>query len=354
MSSDLHIDGVTKHFGDVHAVDDVSFTVEEGQFLTLLGPSGCGKTTTLRMIAGFETPTEGRVALGDRDVTDEKPYQRPTSMVFQSYALFPHKNVGENVGFGLKMREVPLEERERRVSEMLELVELPGTEDRSIDELSGGQQQRIALARALITEPEVLLLDEPLGALDLKLRKSMQVELKDLQEELGITFVYVTHDQEEALTMSDEIIILNDGRIEQRGTPAEIYESPRTRFVAEFIGDTNLLDGTYVETEAGARLESGGVDFPVERTERVDDGASISVSVRPEKIVLDRAVDEGVRLGGTVEDVIYQGNVAKVHVRVGGIELVSERQVMDSIDLPTPGSDCTISWKTEHADVLIQ
>ncbi len=351
MTSDLHVENVTKDFGDVRAVDDVSFTVEEGRFLTLLGPSGCGKTTTLRMIAGFETPTEGQVRLGDRDVTDEEPYRRPTSMVFQSYALFPHKTVGENVGFGLKMREVPAEERAERVGEMLELVELPGTEDRAIDELSGGQQQRIALARALITEPEVLLLDEPLGALDLKLRKNMQVELKNLQEELGITFVYVTHDQEEALTMSDEIVVLNDGEIEQRGTPTEIYENPRTRFVADFIGDTNLLDGTYVRNGDGAAVRCGAVELPVSPIDSIADGTDVSVSIRPEKIRIGETAG-GVSVDGEVVDVIYQGNIAKVHVDVGGARLVSERQVVDSIDLPAAGSACTINWDREHTDVL--
>ncbi len=354
MASTLHLDSVTKDFGDVRAVEGVSFDVEQGKFLTLLGPSGCGKTTTLRMIAGFETPTEGCVRLGDTDITAQEPYRRPTSMVFQNYALFPHKTVGENVGFGLKMRDVPRDERSDRVAGMLELIELPGIEDRGIDELSGGQQQRVALARALITEPEVLLLDEPLGALDLKLRKNMQVELKNLQEELGITFVYVTHDQEEALTMSDEIIILNDGEIEQRGTPTEIYESPRTRFVAEFIGDTNLLDGTYVENGSGATVECGGVDVPIDSFSAVTDGQSLSVSIRPEKIELGGRTGNGttVTVGGEVKDVIYQGNVAKVHVDIDGTELVLEQQVIDTVNLPTPGSECTLSWDQENTNVL--
>ncbi|ELY91691.1 spermidine/putrescine ABC transporter ATPase [Natrialba hulunbeirensis JCM 10989] len=360
MTSTLHVDSVTKDFGSVRAVEDVSFTVDEGKFVTLLGPSGCGKTTTLRMIAGFETPTEGRVRLGDHDITTEEPYLRPTSMVFQNYALFPHKTVGENVGFGLKMRDVPPDERSDRVAKMLDLIELPGIEDRGIDELSGGQQQRVALARALITEPEVLLLDEPLGALDLKLRKNMQVELKNLQEELGITFVYVTHDQEEALTMSDEIIILNEGEIEQRGTPTEIYESPRTRFVADFIGDTNLLDGTYVENGGGngnaAAVECGSVDVPIDSLSAAADGQSLSVSIRPEKIALGDGAGNGnenaVTLRGEVEDVIYQGNVAKVHVTIDGTELVLEQQVIDTVNLPTPGSECTISWDQENTNVL--
>lgn len=355
MSADLHVKSVTKDFGDVRAVQDVSFTVEEGRFLTLLGPSGCGKTTTLRMIAGFERPTEGQVHVGDRDVTGLEPHQRPTSMVFQNYALFPHKTVGENVGFGLKMREIPAEERADQVAEMLELVELPGFEDRGIDELSGGQQQRVALARALITEPEVLLLDEPLGALDLKLRKNMQVELKNLQEELGITFVYVTHDQEEALTMSDEIVVLNDGQIEQRGTPTEIYENPETRFVADFIGDTNLLDGTYAADGDGAFVRCGGIEVPIDPVRSVEEGDPVSISIRPEKIKIGAlASDDGdaVALDGAITDVIYQGNVAKIHVGVDGTKLVIERQVTDSIELPTAGQECTISWSREHTDVL--
>ncbi|WP_290810696.1 ABC transporter ATP-binding protein [Halovivax sp.] len=344
---------MTKDFGDVRAVEDVNFTVEEGKFLTLLGPSGCGKTTTLRMIAGFETPTEGRIVLGDRDLTGVEPYDRPTSMVFQNYALFPHKTVGENVGFGLKMRDVPKEERRDRVGRMLELVELPDTEDRGVDELSGGQQQRIALARALITEPEVLLLDEPLGALDLKLRKNMQVELKNLQEDLGITFIYVTHDQEEALTMSDEIVVLNEGRIEQRGTPTAIYEQPETRFVADFIGDTNLLDGTYARNGEGATVRCGTVELPIEPIPSAADGDAVSVSIRPEKIHLGDGGDpDAVTLTGEVEEVIYQGNIAKVHVNVDGTRLVLERQIVDSIDLPTPGSSATINWSEEYTDVL--
>ena len=353
MPSDLLVSNITKRFDDVLAVDDVSLAVEEGQFLTLLGPSGCGKTTTLRMIAGFEEPTAGQITLGDRDITSVEPYQRPTSMVFQSYALFPHKTVGENVGFGLKMNGVDAEERADRVAETLELVELPGTEDRAISELSGGQQQRIALARAIITEPELLLLDEPLGALDLKLRKQMQLELKRIQEDLGITFVYVTHDQEEALTMSDEIVILNDGHIEQRGTPTEIYESPETRFVADFIGDTNLLDGSYRQNGTGAIVSCNDLDVPVDAVSSVEDGQSLSVSIRPEKIRLANGDDPAaVSFTAEVEEVIYQGNIAKIHVLVNGERIVIEQQVVDDVDLPAPGDTCSINWNRESAHVL--
>lgn len=353
-SGSVAISGGTKRFGDVVAVDDITFEVDGGQFLTLLGPSGCGKTTTLRMIAGFETPTEGTVYLSGEDITDLPPYDRSTSMVFQNYALFPHKTVGENVGFGLKMDGVDEQTREERVAEILELVELGGYESRAIDELSGGQQQRVALARALVVEPDVLLLDEPLGALDLKLRKQMQIELKRIQEELEITFVYVTHDQEEALTMSDEIILLNEGQIEQQGSPTEIYEQPASRFVADFIGNTNLLVGSYVpETAAGSpAISLNGVELPVASQPDVSGGDDISLSIRPEKIELND--ENATTLDGTVEDVIYQGNIAHLHVDVGGTTLVVERQIQDSVNLPERDAQCTVSWNPEYQHVLTE
>ncbi len=239
----VQIDQVYKDYGSTRAVDGISLVVEEGEFLTLLGPSGCGKTTTLRMIGGFEYPTAGQIAINGEVMGNRPPYRRPVNTVFQNYALFPHMTVGQNVGYGLEMAGVPKKERLRRVGEALELVRLPQVDSRKPSQLSGGQQQRIALARALVNRPQVLLLDEPLGALDLKLRKAMQLELKSLNREVGITFIYVTHDQDEALTMSDRIAVMSAGKILQLGVPREIYEHPRNRFVADFIGETNMLRG---------------------------------------------------------------------------------------------------------------
>ena len=388
---DVRLDGVSKHFGDVTAVDDVSFDVERGQFLTLLGPSGCGKTTTLRMIAGFETPSEGDVYLRDQVINDLQPFERDTSMVFQSYALFPHMTVGENIAFGLQMQGIPgehtaadggtsaestdtdgqspsgiggafkrlvrrngSEEIDARVQRVLDLVELPEMADRQISELSGGQQQRVALARALVTEPTVLLLDEPLGALDLKLRKSMQVELKNLQEELGITFVYVTHDQEEALTMSDEIAVMNDGRLEQLGTATEIYEEPASEFVADFIGETNLVHGTYAEDDDGATITRDGLPFRVAPRE----GASgdVAFAIRPEKIRLGddaRGLDN--EFSAEVVDEIYKGNLGKFVVRLeNGHELTVDLQLTDQGDYLSTGRDIRVGWSAANAVTLVR
>ncbi|MEP7159162.1 MAG: spermidine/putrescine ABC transporter ATP-binding protein, partial [Chloroflexota bacterium] len=253
---DVRLDQVTKRFHDAVAVDDLSLEVEHGEFFSMLGPSGCGKTTTLRMIAGFEDVTAGTVYLGDQDVTNLPPYKRDVNTVFQNYALFPHLNVFDNVAFGLRRRRVAGSDVTRRVGEMLALVELPNFERRRTNQLSGGQQQRVALARALINRPRVLLLDEPLGALDLKLRKQMQLELKAIQHDIGITFVHVTHDQEEAMTMADQIAVMHGGRIEQLGTPTELYETPSTAFVASFLGVSNLIPGTVSGSDT-VRLHSG-------------------------------------------------------------------------------------------------
>ncbi|MDP9242776.1 MAG: spermidine/putrescine ABC transporter ATP-binding protein, partial [Actinomycetota bacterium] len=240
---DVRLERVTKAFGDTVAVDDLSLDIQEGEFFSMLGPSGCGKTTTLRMIGGFEEPTRGTVYLGGRDVTDLPPYRRDVNTVFQSYALFPHLDVFENVAFGLRRKKVDKADVQKRVTDSLRLVDLPGYEKRKPTQLSGGQQQRVALARALVNEPKVLLLDEPLGALDLKLRKQMQLELKRIQTEVGITFIYVTHDQEEAMTMSNRLAVMRHGKVEQIGAPEAVYESPATEFVAGFLGASNLLDG---------------------------------------------------------------------------------------------------------------
>jgi len=387
---DVRLDGVSKFFGDVTAVDDVSFDVERGKFLTLLGPSGCGKTTTLRMIAGFETPSEGDVYLRDQRINDLQPFERDTSMVFQSYALFPHMTVGENVAFGLQMQGVPdgqpaadggttvesatqdrqskgltgafkrllrrhgSEEIDARVQRVLELVELPEMADRQISEISGGQQQRVALARALVTEPTVLLLDEPLGALDLKLRKNMQVELKNLQEELGITFVYVTHDQEEALTMSDEIAVMNEGHLEQLGSATEIYEEPATEFVADFIGETNLIHGEYAETDAGATVTRDGLTFRVQPHEVAT--GEIAFAIRPEKIRLGddaRGLDN--EFSAEVVDEIYKGNLGKFVVRLeNGQTLTVDMQLTDQGEYLSVGRSITVGWSASNAVTLVR
>jgi len=312
---------VTKQFGSVTAVDDVSLTVNSGEFLTLLGPSGCGKTTTLRMIGGFDLPTRGRIELRGRDVTKEPPDRRPVNMVFQSYALFPHLDVAGNIAFGLKRRGVDGAEIKRRTGAILDKVHLAGYEKRRTHELSGGQQQRVALARALVNEPNVLLLDEPLGALDLKLRKRLQLELKRIQMDVGITFVYVTHDQEEALTMSDRIAVMHRGRIEQLGGPDELYDRPESPFVADFIGTTNLLTGT-VETVsvdvAVVRLESG--DRCVAAGGGRQAGESIQLSVRPESIELgaSNGSNGADHIAAEVEQVAYLGAAVQYQVRTAG------------------------------------
>ena len=322
---EIRLSNLTKHFGEVTAVDDVSLTIGAGEFFSLLGPSGCGKTTTLRMVGGFDLPSSGRIELRGRDVTRDPPDKRPVNMVFQSYALFPHLDVAGNIGFGLRRRGVGGDEIKRRTAAILEKVRLAGYERRRSNELSGGQQQRVALARALVNEPNVLLLDEPLGALDLKLRKQLQVELKRIQMDVGITFVYVTHDQEEALTMSDRIAVMHRGRIEQVGAPEDLYDRPATSFVADFIGTTNLLSGTIEgldDAAATVRLDSGDrcLVAPVGQRE----GQAVQLSIRPESIVLhhdnngsgDRATDR--RLHATVEQVAYLGATVQYHIRTEG------------------------------------
>ena len=303
---EVEVQNVTRRFGEVSAVDSVSLTVLAGEFLTLLGPSGCGKTTLLRMIAGFELPDSGHIVLGGRDVTHLPPYQRDVTTVFQHYALFPHLSVFANVAFGLQRRHVAGDEIIRRVSSALEMVRLGGLQERQPSELSGGQQQRVALARALVVEPRVLLLDEPLAALDLKLRKQMQIELKGLQRRLGISFIYVTHDQEEALTMSDRIVVMNAGRIEQVGRSEEIYERPKTEFVAGFIGVSNILEGTVEEVnERVSTVSLGRVRFAAQADGALQ-GERVRVLIRPEKISLAPEVAPG-SLSGRIEVAVYLG-----------------------------------------------
>jgi spermidine/putrescine transport system ATP-binding protein len=325
--ADIRLDAVTKRFDDVVAVDDLTLEIPRGHFFALLGPSGCGKTTTLRMIGGFEEPTQGVIYLGDRDVTGLPSYKRDVNTVFQSYALFPHLTIYENVAFGLRRKGVRGAELRQRVLEALELVDLAGLDRRRPRQLSGGQQQRVALARALVNRPRVLLLDEPLGALDLKLRKQMQLELKRIQSEVGITFVHVTHDQEEAMTMADQIAVMHDGKIEQLGQPTELYESPRTAFVAGFLGISNLLQGV-VSGASTVRLDGGSeVRVPAERLPGA--GERVGVGVRPEKLKI--GAGETNELGGTVTDRSYVG--------------VSTQYLVD-----TPSGELTVYVQNTHSD----
>ena len=310
----VSLTNVTKRFGQTLAVDGVSLDVAPGEFVTLLGPSGCGKTTLLRMIAGFETPDSGTVRLGGEDVTALPPYKRDVHTVFQQYALFPHLTVAGNVAFGLKRAGVAKKDLGEKVEEALDLVRLPGLGDRYPSQLSGGQQQRVAIARAVVLEPRVLLLDEPLGALDRKLREAMQTELKELQRRLEISFVFVTHDQDEALAMSDRVVVMNGGRVEQAGEPREIYERPHTRFIAEFVGVTNVLEGVVASSDgANSVVEARGQRVPV--AAKLAPGSEVRIAIRPEKIRFVGASDEGA-IPGTVEGARYLGDVTHWHVRL--------------------------------------
>jgi spermidine/putrescine transport system ATP-binding protein len=352
---------VVKTFGDTVAVDHIDLEVRDGEFFSLLGPSGCGKTTTLRMIGGFEQPTSGLIELQGRDVTWLPPYRRNVNTVFQSYALFPHLSIFENVAFGLRRRGIKDAELRRRVTETLALVELPGFEKRKPTQISGGQAQRVALARALINRPAVLLLDEPLGALDLKLRKQMQVELKRIQQEVGITFIYVTHDQEEAMTMSDRIAVMNAGRYEQLGNPEGLYERPTTRFVAGFLGISNLLPASRDGTADGYAIARLADDSRVRVPSALTDGEdAIEVGVRPEKIRLHKqseTVPAGSnQLEGTVVDASYLGVSTSylIEARSGARLTVYEQNVERTVhgSLHRPGEEVRLSWSPDHTFVV--
>jgi spermidine/putrescine transport system ATP-binding protein len=358
---DVRLERVSKLFGDAAAVDDLSLDIAEGEFFSLLGPSGCGKTTTLRMIGGFEEPSSGTVYLGGRDVTELPPYRRDVNTVFQSYALFPHLDVYENVAFGLHRKKVDKKDIADRVREVMNLVDLMGFERRKPSQMSGGQQQRVALARALVNKPKVLLLDEPLGALDLKLRKQMQLELKRIQQEVGITFIYVTHDQEEAMTMSDRFAVMRHGKIEQIGAPEEVYESPATEFVAGFLGASNLLNGDLRETVNGLtsiKLDTGEVvQAKTDRIER-DLGPSVRVGVRPEKITImpddgnpgsNRNSITGLLRMSTYIGVNYQFKVDGPD----GTELTVYVQNLGAAgSQPSPGQQVRLEWLPEHTFVV--
>ncbi len=366
----VRLASLTKEFGEkrsggrVLAVDDIELDIREGEFFALLGPSGCGKTTTLRMIAGFEQPDDGEVLLRGRAMRGVPAFHRPVNTVFQDFALFPHMTVLQNVMFGLRMAKVPAKEAKRKAEEVLELVRLPHVAERRPSALSGGQKQRVAVARALVNRPAVLLLDEPLGALDLKLRKAMQFELKTLQQQVGITFVYVTHDQEEALTMADRIAVMNEGKVLQVGKPDDIYERPTSRFVADFIGETNFLDGELVSVDG----RSGVVRFPNGTSLRgmVRDGeltgGTVALAVRPEKLSVEPtgvsgnpgSADES-RLSGVIAGAHYLGTDARYEVEVGtGNPVVArvQNQHHGYEGMLRVGDEVTLSWRTEHGSIL--
>ena len=356
----IELSGVVKEFqarGEViTAVAGIDLDIREGEFFSLLGPSGCGKTTTMRMIAGFEEPTQGVIRLHGQDVTNVSPNKRDVNMVFQSYALFPHMNVFENVAFGLRRKAVAKPEITRRVGEMLDIVDMAGRSERRPRELSGGQQQRVALARALVNNPRALLLDEPLGALDLKLRQAMQVELKRIQREVGITFVYVTHDQGEALTMSDRIAVMSDGSIEHLGSPRDIYEHPKTRFVAGFIGTSNLLTGTVTRLDGDLAVIRVSPDeqiiVPVQ-DRVVSEGSRLELTVRPEKIDLtaERPSGEGCVLRGTVTEVVYLGTSTNFSVTTsaGADVVVFQQNSASAGTMAARGDSVWLSWNPQHS-----
>ena len=344
---DLILTRITKEYGDFKAVDDLTLTIPKGSFFALLGPSGCGKTTTLRMIAGLEEPTVGSIHLGETDITTTKPYQRPINTVFQNYALFPHLTIFENIAFGLRRRGI--KDVDAEVNKVLNLVELPHLAGRKPTQLSGGQQQRIALARAIVNRPALLLLDEPLGALDLKLRRQMQIELKWIQKEVGLTFVHVTHDQDEAMTMADTIAVMNEGQIEQMGSPADLYDNPETAFVANFLGQSNLIKGTISGNDGDsiiADLYGQKISLPKKRSHAVDN--SIYAGIRPEKFrisLLNTPVSGNVLSGGRIEDVSYIGVSTQYQVAMPwGQELIVFEQNDDGVAPFNKGDAVNISW----------
>ena len=360
---DVRLERVTKDFGETVAVDDLSLDIARGEFFSMLGPSGCGKTTTLRMIGGFEEPTRGTIYLDGRDVTDRPPYKRDVNTVFQSYALFPHLNVYENVAFGLRRRKVGDQDIKTRVDEALRLVDLVGFEKRKPGQMSGGQAQRVALARALVNQPKVLLLDEPLGALDLKLRKQMQLELKRIQQEVGITFIYVTHDQEEAMTMSDRLAVMRHGKIEQIGPPEDVYENPQTQFVAGFLGASNLLEGELKEQSEGLTtvLLAGGdvVHLPSDRAP-FRTGDEVLIGVRPEKISIARArEDDELESGwnavtGLLRMSTYIGVSHQYKVEgPGGADLTVWVQNLGVEEAPRSGERARLSWQWENTFAVL-
>ncbi|SHI67694.1 spermidine/putrescine transport system ATP-binding protein [Clostridium cavendishii DSM 21758] len=352
----LSLKNVCKSFDGNLVLKGSNLEIRQGEFLTLLGPSGCGKTTTLRMIAGFEIPSSGEIIIDGENVTNVPAYERCVNTVFQNYALFPHMNIFDNISFGLRMKKVSKNEISKRVTEILKIVQLEGYESRLPFQLSGGQMQRVAIGRALINNPKVLLLDEPLGALDLKLRKQMQLELKHLQRKLGITFIFVTHDQEEALTMSDRIVVMNKGEIEQVGTPEEVYERPATRFVADFLGETNLLEGETIKIKTDEVLLNLEEEDDIIRIPNLDYkiGDKFLVSVRPERIKIKSKIDEGdVWLTARFKERIYVGAIIKTVLQLkNGKDIIVNEIIDDSYDFENSGDTVYVTWKSNHTVVI--
>tara|TARA_Y100000741_G_C18213225_1_gene542603 strand:- start:22 stop:1089 length:1068 start_codon:yes stop_codon:yes gene_type:complete len=349
-SSAVELKNVVKKFDEVTAVDDIDLTIGDGEFFSLLGPSGCGKTTTLRMIAGLELPTAGSVLIHGEEMGLKPPNKRPVNTVFQNYALFPHMTVAGNIEFGLQMQKVPKEERSELIEWAINLVEMDGLSHRKPTQLSGGQQQRVALARALVNRPEVLLLDEPLGALDLKLRQQMQIELKNLQREVGITFVYVTHDQEEAVTMSDRIGVMHEGKLLQIGTPEDIYERPTTRFVADFIGRSNFLEAT-VASENEVVLSNGD---RLQLQSDYETGESVAITVRPERLTIHKKREDSTnqhQIDGVVDSVVYLGNAIVYSIAIDWMKL-EVRSSETSNSRYSTGDEVTVSFDPNYVSVV--
>jgi len=351
------LQSLTKKFGKVVAVDEISLHVDEGEFLTLLGPSGSGKTTTLMMIAGFELPTAGKIYIRGKDVMMVPPHERNIGMVFQNYALFPHMTVSNNVAFPLKMRKLSKKEIAQRVGRVLEIVKLPGFENRLPRQLSGGQQQRVALARALVYDPPLLLMDEPLGALDKKLREHMQIEIRNLQRELRITSLYVTHDQQEALTMSDRIAVFDQGKIQQVGTPDELYEKPSNPFVADFIGESNFITGHIVGLEDDSAImtsEDREIEIPCPRTSGLVMEQKVQLIIRPEKIrFVEPSFNPLVRVDGVVEELIYSGEVRRYTIRISHEQTIDlKQQIMHGVKAFRNGDRVSVGWSLEDSKIL--
>ena len=356
----VSVRGVTKTYGSVQAVNDVSFDITPGEFLALLGPSGSGKTTILMTIAGFERPDSGEIFVGQRRITHMPPHHRGIGVVFQKYALFPHMSVAENIGFPLRMRRMTAGERSRRVAGALELVRLSGLGSRRPGQLSGGQQQRVALARALVFGPPVLLMDEPLGALDRKLREEMQLEIKHIQQQVGTTVVYVTHDQGEALTMADRIAVINEGKLQQVGAPEEIYDRPRNAFVAAFIGETNLIEGTLANHDGAAwtvALPSGRtvkVELPANPDSHLQNGDAVRLAIRPERVVVNRRGKASSGFPGAIEEIVYRGDSTLLVVHLAPGILVTGRVPTGSGDPLRKGDLVDVCWATRDARVYLR